>query len=74
MTLAFALMFYYLYLYNFSWITYVVTFAWGLQDSTLNNIMNCTLGFEFEGNTMTPFSVQNFVQPFFTFVFMVVQA
>ena len=60
--LAFGLMLYYIHTYEFSWLTYVVTFVWGLQDSTMNNIMNCTLGFEFQsikddGDRTTPFSV-----------------
>jgi len=65
-----------------------VTFCWGLQDSSMNNLMFCTLGFEFkedegteevtdEGqekkvDKTTPFSVQNFVQSLFVFAFMVV--
>jgi hypothetical protein len=72
-TLAFAAMFYYVHLYEFCWVTFVVTFAWGIQDATLNNLINCTLGFEFE-DKLTPFSVQNFVQPVFVFAFMLVQA
>ena len=46
-TLAFGLMLYYIHVYEFTWLTFLVTFAWGLQDSTLNNLLNCTLGFEF---------------------------
>ena len=72
-TIAFALMFYYVHLYTFCWVTFAVTFAWGMQDATLNNLVNCTLGFEFE-DKLTPFSVQNFVQPLFVFAFMLVQA
>ena len=37
--------------------------------------MNCTLGFDFDcKDPATPFAVQNFVQPLFVFVFMIVQA
>jgi predicted MFS family arabinose efflux permease len=76
-TLAFGVMLWYVYTYQFSWLTYIVTFCWGLQDSSMNNLMFCTLGFEFkeddgadevtnEGqekkvDKTTPFSVQNFV-------------
>jgi predicted MFS family arabinose efflux permease len=75
MTLAFGIMLWYIWSYEFGWITYVVTFVWGLQDSSINNIMNCSLGFEFDSVDKTlPFSVQNFMQPLFTFIFMVVQA
>lgn len=56
-TLAFALMLYYVYLYEFTWLTFIVNFAWGLQDATLNNLMNCTLGFEFGQDSAAPFSV-----------------
>jgi MFS family permease len=71
-TLSFCLMLYYLHLYTFSWITFLVTFMWGVQDSTINNIMNCTLGFDFDSkDPATPFAVQNFMQPLFVFVFMI---
>ncbi len=72
-TVAFAGMLYYIHVYQFSWITFLVTFLWGIQDSTINNIMNCTLGFDFDTkDPATPFAVQNFIQPLFVFVFMVV--
>ena len=48
-----------------------MTFAWGLQDSSLCNFANCILAFEFESK-VTPFSVYKFSQSLFTFAFMVI--
>jgi MFS family permease len=46
---------------KFGWMAYVMNFVWGLQDSGLNSLLRCLLGFEYEDKT-TPFSVFNFVQ------------
>jgi predicted MFS family arabinose efflux permease len=56
---AFALIFLNIANYTFSSLTFVMTFAWGLQDSSLNNFINCILAFEFDSK-VTPFSVLNF--------------
>lgn len=57
--------------YQFSWLTFVMTFTWGLQDSSLCNFMNCLLAFEFDSK-VTPFSVYKFSQSLFTFAFLVI--
>lgn len=48
--------------------TYVMAFTWGLQDSGLNCLVRCILGFEFDSKIL-PFSVFNFVQSLFIFIF-----
>lgn len=56
--------------YDFSALTFFMTFAWGLQDACLCNFANCILAFEFESK-VTPFSVFKFSQSLFTFGFLV---
>ncbi|CDW80605.1 major facilitator superfamily protein [Stylonychia lemnae] len=48
----------YLINYQFSWFTYVVTFAWGLQDSSSNTLSIEILGFEFSNNSQS-YAVSN---------------
>ena len=38
----------YIHYSKFSAFTFLVTFLWGFQDSVTGNILNCTLGFEFD--------------------------
>lgn len=57
--------------YKFGVLTFLMTFAWGLQDSSVNNFYNCVLAFEFESK-VTPFSVSKFSQSLFTFAFIIV--
>ena len=49
-------------------VTYVMAFTWGLQDSGLNCVIRCILSFEFDSK-ITPYSVFNFLQSLFIFVF-----
>ena len=53
---------------EFNYLAYLMCFVWGFQDSGLNCLVRCVLGFEFESK-ITPFCVFNFVQSFFIFVF-----
>lgn len=53
-------LFTYLIQFNYSVLTYIFPFFWGLQDSCINTILNCTNGFEFESKSL-PFSVANFI-------------
>ena len=71
LSVAMILIFVYIHTYTFSVLTFFVTFFWGYQDSNLNTIINCILGFEFESNTL-PFSVMQFVQTIFVFAFMII--
>ena len=57
--------------YKFGVLTFLMTFAWGLQDSSVNNFINCVLAFEFESK-VTPFSVNKFSQSLFVFAFIIV--
>jgi hypothetical protein len=68
---AFAVLFGTIANYTFNALTFVMTFAWGLQDSSLCNFANCILAFEFESK-VTPFSVFKFSQSLFTFAFLVI--
>lgn len=71
--IAFALLFVYIAQFKFSVLAYFVTLFWGLQDSAVNNLMNCILGFEFESKIL-PFSVFKFVSSLFTFAFYGVES
>eukprot|EP00347_Sterkiella_histriomuscorum_P004956 403358441 len=71
--IAMILVFAYIIHYQFGALTFIFPFFWGLQDSGINNILNCTLGFEFDSKSI-PFSVSNFVQPLFLFLFMIAQS
>jgi predicted MFS family arabinose efflux permease len=68
---AFALLFVTIANYTFNPLTFVMTFAWGFQDSSLSNFANCILAFEFDSK-VAPFSVFNFSQALFTFAFLVI--
>ena len=50
-----------------------MAFTWGLQDSGLNCMIRCILGFEFDSKIL-PFSVFNFVQSLFIFIFQTVES
>ena len=56
---------------TFNYMAYLMCFTWGLQDSGLNTIINCILGFEFESN-ITPFSIFKFVQSIAIFVTQII--
>jgi predicted MFS family arabinose efflux permease len=45
---------------RFDYLAYIMVFVFGVQDSGLNCLINCILGFEFESKT-TPFGVNKFV-------------
>ena len=51
----------------------LLNFLWGLQDSGLNNFIYCVAGFQFESKTL-PFSLFFFIQSFFCFVGIFLQA
>ena len=68
---AFAILFATIATYRFNALTFVMTFAWGLQDATIQNLMNCILASEFDSK-ITPFSVYKFSQSLFIFAFLVV--
>ena len=59
--IAFSLLILFVLQFKFSLVySFVVTLAWGIQDSGLNNLLNSVLGFQFDSKT-TPFSVNKFV-------------
>ncbi|CDW76468.1 major facilitator superfamily protein [Stylonychia lemnae] len=70
---SFAISFAYIGIWSFSVLTFFVTFAWGIQDSGLNNLLNCVLGFEFESNII-PFSILKFLQSLANFIFLVIES
>ena len=69
--LGFVLVFITISTFKFNYMTFLMTFAWGLQDSAVSNFVNCVLAFEFE-DKLAPFSVYKFSQSLFTFIFLVV--
>jgi fucose permease len=66
--IAFAMLFAYIEIYKFSVLAFFMTLIWGLQDSAVNTMTNCILGFEFDSKII-PFSVYKFVQSIFVFIF-----
>ncbi len=56
---AFGTLFATIAVYSFSFLTFIMTFTWGLQDAAVSNFVNCVLAFEFESK-LTPFSVFRF--------------
>src|SRR5207244_3569937 len=67
MTIAFIFLFVVLTLYEFSAMTFFMTFFWGLYDSSLNNMLNCIYGFEFDSKIL-PFSVSKLIKSLAIFV------
>lgn len=53
---------------TYNWAAYSMCFFWGIQDSGINCLINCMLGFEFDDKT-TPFGVFKFVQSLAIFGF-----
>ena len=51
---------------EFGYTSFLMCFVWGLQDSGLNCLIRCVLGFEFDDKQI-PFSIFNFVQSLFIF-------
>lgn len=61
MTVGYGCLFLYAAIYDFSfYLGVLMTFAWGVQDSGMNCLLNSVLGFQFESKT-TPFSVYKFL-------------
>jgi len=46
---------------EYSWVAYLMTFLWGLQDSSVSIHLDAILGFEFESNK-EPFSCDVLVE------------
>lgn len=68
--IAFVFVFIVIGLYKFSILDYFLTFFWGIQDSALNNMLNCILGFEYESK-IVPFSISKLVKSLFIFAALV---
>ncbi len=51
----------YCYIWEFSWLAFLMCFLWGFQDSAINTHSGEILGFEFDNNS-EPFSVYNILQ------------
>ena len=66
MIVAFGFLFLVVILYEFNAATFFMTFFWGLYDSSLNNMLNCIYGFEFDSKIL-PFSVSKLVKSLFIF-------
>ena len=56
---AFAMVFGTIASYSFNTLSFLMTFVWGFQDSSLNIFINCILAFEFDSKVV-PFSAYNF--------------
>jgi predicted MFS family arabinose efflux permease len=51
----------------------IMTFFWGVQDAGVGNFICCVCGFQFE-NKIQAFSILYFIQSFFKFAFLELQA
>jgi predicted MFS family arabinose efflux permease len=63
----------FIYVYNFNWMAFVMTFLWGMQDSMINTHTQQILGFEFDNNS-EPFSLFNTLQCVTCFIFQLIEA
>ena len=71
---AFSLLIWYTLNNNFNlWTAAAVNFAWGLQDSGVNNFIMCIAGFQFE-DQLLPFSIMFFIQNMAVFSFVYMEA
>ena len=59
--------------YEYSWLAYLMTFTWGLQDSAVNTHVFEMLGFEFDNNS-DAFAIYSLVQSIMSFIFQLSQA
>ncbi|CDW86465.1 major facilitator superfamily protein [Stylonychia lemnae] len=57
---------------DYNWLTFIMTFLWGFQDSSVNTHTMQMLGFEFENN-IEPYSVYNLVEAFGVFIFQLIE-
>lgn len=55
-------------------LAFAMTFLWGLQDSIVNTHVSQILGFEYQPDTVLPFSVFNFVQCLTVFLLLLGEA
>lgn len=73
LTVGYGCLFLYGAVYDFSfYLGVLLTFAWGVQDSGMNCLLNSVLGFQFESKTI-PFSVYKFLQSLLIFVFICIE-
>eukprot|EP00349_Pseudokeronopsis_sp_Brazil_P009169 CAMPEP_0202961908 /NCGR_PEP_ID=MMETSP1396-20130829/6006_1 /ASSEMBLY_ACC=CAM_ASM_000872 /TAXON_ID= /ORGANISM="Pseudokeronopsis sp., Strain Brazil" /LENGTH=204 /DNA_ID=CAMNT_0049682117 /DNA_START=859 /DNA_END=1473 /DNA_ORIENTATION=+ len=63
----------YLYQDSYSYLAYIMTFYWGLQDSCISIHIDSILGFEFQ-TTKEPFSVDSFMEALTVFTFEMIQS
>lgn len=55
---------------DYSYMSFLFTFAWGFSDGCVNTHANQMMGFEFSNST-DPFSIFNALQAISVFVFMI---
>jgi hypothetical protein len=60
-------------IYDFNWLAYLMTFMWGILDSSTNTHCLEMLGFEFE-DKVKPYSVWNSSMAFGAFIFFIIQS
>lgn len=58
----------FLYWEEYNWFTFVMAFAWGLEDGSVNTHALEMLGFEFDDNT-DPFAIFSMFEAFAVFIF-----
>ncbi len=63
----------FLYLNEFTYWAYLMTFAWGLQDGAVNTLCQEMLGFEFDNN-QEPYAVLNMIQSLTGFAVQIIQS
>ncbi|CDW80279.1 major facilitator superfamily protein [Stylonychia lemnae] len=73
MIVMFAFTFGFLVDYRYTWLTFVMTFLWGLQDSAVNTHVFEMLGFEFDNND-DAFAIYSLIQSLASFIFQFSQS
>jgi Na+/melibiose symporter-like transporter len=63
----------FLFLNEYSWLAYLMTFLWGVQDSCISIHLDAILGFEFDTNK-EPFSCDILVESITCFGFEILQS
>lgn len=61
----------YLYINEFNALAFVMTFCWGLQDSSMSIHLDAILGFEFDSNK-EPFSIDVLLESLCVFSFQII--
>ncbi|CDW71910.1 major facilitator superfamily protein [Stylonychia lemnae] len=69
--LSYSTFFYFIFLWEYGWVNFALSFIWGVQESFVINLNQLICGFEFKSNII-PFSIQKLVQSIMTFTLLLI--